>query len=1716
MAKAKKFGTFAGVFTPSLLTILGVIMYLRLGWVVGESGLIASLGIILIAHVISITTGLSVSSVATDKKVKAGGLYYMLSRSLGLPIGGSIGITLFIGTALSISLYIVGFSDSFNNSIGFATEGLGATRITGSITLTLLTVVALISTSIALKAQFYIMAAIFLSLISIVVGVATGDHGLNATMPSIGIPKDGLSLAAVFAIFFPAVTGFTAGVAMSGDLQDPKRSIPVGTMASIGVGLVVYIGLACFIAYSIDSDALRSDYNILSKVAYFAAYGAPLVMAGIWGATLSSALGGVLGGPRILQAMSVDRVTPKALAKGAGKNNEPRRALILTFVLAELGVLVGELDLIARVVSMFYLTAYGFINLTSALESWSGSDFRPQFKIPRIISILGAVATFVVMFQLDFVAMLVAFLIIGIIFIILTRKQISIGFSDIWQGVWSEVLRTALFKVSRKGTDQKNWRPNVLLFTGDAEKRAYMLELGQSLVSRLGVVSSFELKEDPNVSGLMPVDNALQLTGSKGIFNREFLSDDVYEGIGSIASTYGFSGVTPNTILMGWSRYTGAPYKFTKLLKRFSNIDYNVLIMDYDRENGFRNKDRIDIWFRGKGRNLSFALTIVRFLITSDEWLNAHVRILTDIEKSQINSAEIYKSMEVALEELRLNAEVKIVSSAQKNQSFLETLQAESVDASLVMLGLSDIEAGKEQEFYERTDKLCDQVGSVLLYRASKDFREIDLGIPEQTVVIKNDENDRLETEEELEILVPSTYPEVAGILEWSHRTFEEVFEHYFQEYFNSVALKDRSIYAMVGESVASFKTKIIEDKPEFDEIKLSTTHFLEENASLIQSFITKEVDAQSTILTEGGKKLREMTYEVFQKIPTTVTVKINKSSISASKIEQFKKYADTFSWVQIQLSSKEVVYKIPLRKMFLHAFSTFEEAVFKKWSTRVIQDGLQIQSDLQKMISKIQKSVIEIEISSIESEESFAETTAKVMEEIIEELSDISGQKKVLINSNRKYFITKIREYIQNISDSIEHVSIYQFLQQTTETKAVKKQREKIIASFPQRWKTQRTLHLNFLVLEFHIKAFQLEFEAYMTLIQKEIEDDLQDKLLLKTKTLGSILQTLETTLVEDGSINDEADTLSIFQNFDYMDWLFGIDETIESNLNAILSQFPKEIELENPQEEYTEEEAEGILLKPSEIVKFILQNEYIAAFSRQLNDLSGYVGYTQGVLRDIARIVAISIDNLNEPKVIQSKETKAETISLLQKEGVHLENIFEELTTKKDFFFERINYHLHDTFDKLDPYFVLKSAPNLDEIRRAKGRVAFINNIQNRVKKNNQALQDLVIKLRYGRSQGLLLAQKIQQSLPEQTLETENLIKGIQQILPSEQVLSQLPLYYRQLFLRERNTSKDLWLERDTQRLEIKDALYRYDSSKSGALLITGDIGSGKTFLAEQTAQAYCTGEKQNIYIINAPYRGSVNPRVFKSSLARATGFSGGIEAVFDQIPKNSVILFDDLELWWERTAEGLAVIKEIEEMINRYSSQVFFIFTIGSHTFNFINHFRGLNSLFYKVMECNPFSAEELQKLILFRQHSSRIHFYLDEKEESQLSRWKLAGFFNYCFDISEGNVSIALQTWISSITSVDGNKVAIEKKKKTPIDFFSKISPDLIIILVQCILHKRITAPKLAKILSIDSTQIVNSIYILKRYQLLEEKNGVLSVNQFLRPYLIKSFRENEIL
>jgi amino acid transporter len=592
MSSIKKFGTFAGVFTPSLLTILGVIMYMRLGWVVGNAGLIGAIGIILLAHVISVSTGLSVSSIATDKKIGAGGIYYVLSRSMGIPIGGSIGIALYVGTAFSIALYLIGFAESFNNYFGFGNT-INSYRVTGSIALILLTALAIKSTSVALKSQYIILAAIVVSLISIFIG--TSEYAPETI--HMFSTEDSVSLEVVFAIFFPAVTGFTAGIAMSGDLKDPKKSIPSGTLYAIGVGLIVYIALAVFLAFKVDAELLKSDYNVLMKVALFA----PAVVAGIWGATLSSALGGILGGPRILQAMSKDKVTPRIFAKGRGKNNEPVLALLLVFVIAEAGILIGELDVIARVVSMFYLAAYGFINITFFLESWANPDFQPTFKVKRWVGLIGFVACFGVMFKLDMVAMILALAVIGGLYMMLQRKEVKLQSNDIWKNVWENVVNKGLKRIDNNNVKNANWNPNIILFSGQSEHQKYLLELCKAVAGRTGIITNFKLIVDKeNTIPFKKVDQKLDdpIYKELGIFARQIKVTNLYSGIANIATTFGFSGIEPNTIMMGWPKGLEQSTEYAQMTETLLHLDYNLLYLDFDYKTKFGNYKTVDLWWR--------------------------------------------------------------------------------------------------------------------------------------------------------------------------------------------------------------------------------------------------------------------------------------------------------------------------------------------------------------------------------------------------------------------------------------------------------------------------------------------------------------------------------------------------------------------------------------------------------------------------------------------------------------------------------------------------------------------------------------------------------------------------------------------------------------------------------------------------------------------------------------------------------------------------------------------------------------------------------------------------------------------------------------------------------------------------------------------------------------------------------------------------------------
>jgi len=741
----KKFGMFEAVYTPSILTILGVIMYQRLGWVVGEAGLVKALSIIFLAHIISIATGLSIASIATNRTVKAGGNYYIISRSLGLSIGGAIGVAFYLALTISIALYLIGFAESFNGYIGLNTS-IWWLRGVAVVALVLLTVLTFISTSLALKSQYFILIAIVLSIISLFMG-DIGDYSNTTGSITLWANKNSTqSFEMLFAIFFPAVTGFTAGVNMSGDLKNPKKAIPKGTILSIITGMLVYIVIAIYLSYYIDSDFLRDPENqngLWYKISKY-----PILVAfGVWGATISSALGSILGAARTLQALAFDGVVPKFFGKGRGELNEPTYALFLTVIIAITAIVFGELDFIARILTMAFLTVYAFISLSYAIERWANNPaFRPTFKTPYQVGLIGALISFLIMFKLDMLAMIAATLFMALVYFVLKRKQFHVTVDDTWVGFWSAFIRFGLIKL--KSFDEqkgRNWRPNLVLMGGDPKKRKHLIEFAESLVQNRGIITYFNLIKGKIIDKYEDFKKEELELGKfmeekyPEIFVKNEISEDIYEGIKAAAQSYGIPGMTSNTVLMGWVTKINRSVNYSNMLLDLILLDKNLLLLDVkDSKFGLRNT--IDIWWGGLEHNGVLMLTITNLLKSSARWSKAKIRLIMIVHTkeqqvdAQIQLKKIIKSSNLEGSEL--------VILKNEDKTIIETITETSKMTNLTILGMRkpDID---DKLFISNNNKLAQNLNTVLFVKGSDEFNN------DYQIVFQEEHPNELEDEED-------------------------------------------------------------------------------------------------------------------------------------------------------------------------------------------------------------------------------------------------------------------------------------------------------------------------------------------------------------------------------------------------------------------------------------------------------------------------------------------------------------------------------------------------------------------------------------------------------------------------------------------------------------------------------------------------------------------------------------------------------------------------------------------------------------------------------------------------------------------------------------------------------------------------------------------------------------------------------------------------------
>ena len=442
--ESKKFGTFDGVFLPTLLTILGAVMYLRTGWVVGNAGLFGGLLIILLANIITFCTGLSISSVATNIRVGAGGSFSIISQSLGLEVGGSVNLPFYLAQAISVAFYIFAFTEGWLTIFPAHPAPLILFAAFG-----LCFFVASVSVGLAARIRYPILVIVTFSLVAVFLG-ATGlfrQAPFNPPQLWGNFPEG--DFWHVFAVFFPAVTGVLAGVNLSGTLANPRQSIPRGTLSAIVVSFVVYMLLAYWSSLVASPEELVNNFTIMVDKAAFGW----AIQAGILAATFSAALNSLVGAPRVLQAMATHNVVPfgKVLAQETALG-EPRQAMILTGLIAIGTLLFGlsgnGLNEIAPLMTMFFLITYVVLNAVVLLEqSLELTSFRPLFQVPRLVPLIGLIGAIFAMYLINPTFSLIATITIFALYEYLSQRQLTAPWSDVRSGMFVTLAEWAAKRV---------------------------------------------------------------------------------------------------------------------------------------------------------------------------------------------------------------------------------------------------------------------------------------------------------------------------------------------------------------------------------------------------------------------------------------------------------------------------------------------------------------------------------------------------------------------------------------------------------------------------------------------------------------------------------------------------------------------------------------------------------------------------------------------------------------------------------------------------------------------------------------------------------------------------------------------------------------------------------------------------------------------------------------------------------------------------------------------------------------------------------------------------------------------------------------------------------------------------------------------------------------------------------------------------------------------
>jgi len=678
--------------------------------------------IILVGHAVTVPTALAIAEIATNRRVEGGGEYFIISRSFGTTIGGAIGVSLYMSQAISVAFYMIAFAEAFRPLAPWY-EGLtGLTFDPRMISLpgtaVLVGVVLRKGADLGVKALWGVAAILAVSLAMFFLGSAPPEIRPDAVALFPDLP-DPDPFMLVFAIVFPAFTGMTAGVGLSGDLANPRRSIPLGIMMATVTGMVIYVFVVAKLAVSANPVALAEDQLIMSRIAVWG----PIIPIGLACATLSSAIGSILVAPRTLQALGGDDIAPSRrfnafVARGFGAMNEPRNATFVTSALALLFVVAGDVNLVARIVSMFFMVTYGALCAISFLEHFAARpSYRPSFRSKWYLSLFGAVMCFVLMLQMDVLYALVAVLVMAGLYQVISRSRGGVDdLAAIFHGVMTQATRYLQIRLQK--TPPSDWRPSLIMITPRTFDRSAPVQLMEWLCHRHGFGTYLHYMPGVLDRATFRESRALQdrlvraMQERKGaIYVDTMISPSMASALAQSLQMPGVSGMDNNTILFEFGVHdpSSVLQEVAQGLRMAGATPMNRLVLRHG-DNFFGGRKTIHVWLTWHdARNANLMILLTYILLGHRDWNGAEVSIFAAYPRGE--SRERTEELHAMIAEGRLLITEKNVTVIPTDDGidFERLVEARSDTADLVMLGFTSARLERKGvELFERFATLRD------------------------------------------------------------------------------------------------------------------------------------------------------------------------------------------------------------------------------------------------------------------------------------------------------------------------------------------------------------------------------------------------------------------------------------------------------------------------------------------------------------------------------------------------------------------------------------------------------------------------------------------------------------------------------------------------------------------------------------------------------------------------------------------------------------------------------------------------------------------------------------------------------------------------------------------------------------------------------------------------------------------------------------------------